>query len=260
MTRLSTTIVALSLLSGISAVHGTELARDSFDYAETATLDSQAGGTGFTAAWFAESNVTIQDAAANIAGADFASVMNRPFGPVSDDVVYVGVRLQTAGWDDDFMQLTVSNGGTGNAREGMTMGLDGRNPIGFYTRIGTSGEGSSFSTAATFVDGTSYAMVGKFSKDGGSNYNRVDLFVDPVGLTEPAVPDATRDGIDSMISELSLFTIRNALMEGTETIRISDLRIATSFAAAVPDLPEPSSFVLAVFPLVGLLTMRRRRG
>jgi hypothetical protein len=258
MTRLSTALIALALLGGISAVHGTELARDPFDYADGAALLSQVGGSGFTDAWFAESNVTIQGGAASIEGADFGSVMNRPFSPASDDVVYVGVRLKTDGWDDDFMQLTVSNGGTGNARESMTMGLDGRNPIGFYTRIGTSGEGSSFSTAATFADATSYAMVGKFSKEGGNTYNRVDLFVNPVGVAEPAIADATREGIDSLISELSLFTVRNALMEGTETIQISDLRIATSFADAVPAVPEPSSFVFAVFPLVGLLTMRRR--
>ncbi len=100
-------------------------------------------------------------------------------------------------------------------------------------------------------------MVGKFSKDGGSaTYNRVDFFVDPVGLTEPAMADATRDGIDSTLNELSLFTVRTALMEGTETILIDDLRVATSFAAAVP---EPSSLLLAAVAVSGLLGLRRQR-
>ncbi len=43
-------------------------------------------------------------------------------------------------------------------------------------------------------------------------------------------------------------------MEGTETILIDDLRVATSFAAAVP---EPSSLLLAA--VAGLLGLRRQR-
>jgi hypothetical protein len=232
------------------------LASDAIDYTEGDVLNSQAGGIGWTDAWFAESNVTIQGGAASIAGADFPHLMSRPFAPTSD-TLYVGMQLRTDMWDNDFMQLQVSNGATGNGANTMTVGLDGRNAIGFYSRIGTSGQGSSFSTGATFADATDYLLVGKFSKDGGSaTYNRVDFFVDPVGLTEPAMADATRDGIDSTLNELSLFTVRTALMEGTETILIDDLRVATSFAAAVP---EPSSLLLAAVAVTGLLGRCRRR-
>jgi len=245
----------MSLTCGLKTVEAAELASDAFDYTDGDALNSQAGGSSWTGPWFAESNVTIQGGTVTIAGADFMHLMSRPFASTSD-TLYVGMRLRTAAWDDDFMQLQVSNGATGNDAATMTVGLDGRNALGFYARIGTSGQGSSFSTGATFADATDYLLVGKFSKEGGANYNRVDFFVNPAGLTEPATPDATRDGIDSTLSELSLFTVRTALMEGTETIFIDNLRVATSFAAAVP---EPSSLLLAAVAVTGLLGRRRQR-
>lgn len=231
------------------------LGHDSFNYGDGEVLDGLVGGTGFDGPWFSEPVVTSADRtlafggqtgapkAALINGADFLTVMNRPFETV-EDTLYVGMLLRAEVWDDDFMQLTVSDGETGNARASMTVGIDGRNPVGFYARTGTSGEGSSFSESAEFAIETDYFLVGKFSKDGVDTYNRVDLFVNP-GDTEPETADAIRVDIDSQLEQLSLFSVRTALMEGDEEIYLDELRVGTSFSDVLlsgVELPDPGDF------------------
>jgi hypothetical protein len=163
-----------------------------------------------------------------------------------DSNLYMGVLIRTEEWDDDFIQLQVSNGATGDSVETMTIGVDGRNAAGFYSRIGHNSLGSSFSTGAIHEIDTDYLLVGKFSKDGGSaTYNRVDLFVNPTGTTEPDTPDATREGIESPLSELSMFTVRTALMEGPELFFLDELRLATSFTEVLlsgTELPDAGDF------------------
>ncbi len=249
--------VMIATLLVEQSASGAVRAHEPFNYDSGSELNGADSGVGWTDVWFAEPIATVEDKAINfggetgapkaalVTGSDFLQVLSRPFAPVSD-TLYMGLLIRAEEWDDDFIQLQVSDGATGNSAGTMTIGLDGRDPIGFYARTGTSGDGSSFSDGAIFETDTDYFLVGKFSKDGGSaTYNRVDLFVNPEGLTEPELPDATREGVDSTVDQLSLFTMRNALMEGPELIYLDELRIGTTFndvLLAGGTLPDPGDF------------------
>jgi hypothetical protein len=190
--------------------------------------------------------------------ADVPDFMVRPFASTSD-TVYLGFLIRNGGGIDnaDFLNFQVSDGATGNTTSALGVGIRNNPGNPFFARVGDSGSGSSTTNSSTnaTVD-TTFLLVAKFSKDGGSStYNRTDLFINPLDANEPVTADATASSGVTGLSSLSLFSVRNFQPEAGDTVFIDELRIGTSFADVVP---EPSHAVLLLLG-GGALLLRRRR-
>ena len=92
---------------------------------------------------------------------------------------------------------------------------------------------------------------------GGTNYDRVDLFVNPTSLDEPGTASATA-AFDSGLSTVDDLLIRTVGLDGGDFYVIDNLRIATTFSEAIV-VPEPSAAAALALAAAGRLTARRRR-
>ncbi|MEX2214680.1 MAG: PEP-CTERM sorting domain-containing protein, partial [Phycisphaeraceae bacterium] len=195
-------------------------------------------------------------ATANLA--DIPNFLTRAL-PAITDTVYMSLLIRNVTGVDsgDFYSFLVSNGALGNTDAGLSIGIrnNANNP--FFTRVGGSTNGDT-DNAALATAGVDFLLVAKFSKDGSSNYNRVDLFINPTSLAEPLVANATSISGVTGINTLSLFSIRNFNPEAGDTVLFDNLRFATTFRDAIALVPEPSTLALGLAGLLSLGARRRR--
>jgi hypothetical protein len=100
------------------------------------------------------------------------------------------------------------------------------------------------------VEDTTFLLVGKLSKVASSNYNLMDLFVNPSTLIEPT-PDATRSAAFG-VGTVSFFTLRTVTLNTGDRYDFDALRIGTTYLDVVGEMPvpEPSTFSIAAVGLV----------
>jgi hypothetical protein len=93
----------------------------------------------------------------------------------------------------------------------------------------------------------------KISKDSGlatDRYNRVELFLDGTSIISRANPNLMIE------ATMSVLHFRLSSLEAADRVYIDDLRIATTYAEAVP---EPSGIALICFGLtLGIVVLRKR--
>lgn len=243
---------------------------ESFEsYTAGAALSAGAGGTGWTANWSAIAGITAESAALtytngaiSISGgtrtgqvgsvADNTSAASRQFASQTNSTLYMSMLFSlSAGTTDvdDFLHfmfnndtLNTNSGGFGDLSQTTTT-LD--------ARIGTTNGGTSTLGSTSITLGTTYFLVAKLSKS-VTNYDRVDLFVNPSTLTEGS-PSVT-DSADAGISSIAFFTLRTLAIDATDKYQFDELRIGTTYADVVP---EPAS--TALLALGGFSTCLRRR-
>jgi len=152
--------------------------------------------------------------------------------------------------DDDFVQFYTNNGGDSNQGASMGARNNENNPL--FVRVdGTSPTANSSTNA---VNGVTFQLVMKIEKTGthAPNYDHAELFIDQATEGEP---DAEITG-NGATATLSAFNVRtHAFDAGADAVYVDELRIATTYAAAIP---EPSSFILAALGLLGMRGRRRR--
>lgn len=267
--------------------YGASLAEDDFDGDGVAgdNLNGKNGGAGFTAPWSTSgAHVTLQTKTLNPpigpSGTSLAariqptadvgnddSVMNRPFTPTSS-TVYLGMTVRVESLESgDFINFQLSDGDVGNTAETLGFGISNDANNSFFARIGTSGNTTTSSVSAT--DDTDFRVVAKLSIDGGTEFNRVDLFIDPTGTDELSQTiAATQLGPSSGLTMLSLFNIRVNSFESSDLLFMDNLFISDTFAEAVLGevevevVPEPSG--MAIWAVLGAVAgafciLRRRR-
>jgi hypothetical protein len=94
------------------------------------------------------------------------------------------------------------------------------------------------------LDGSNHLIVLKFVLSGaaGDGLDAVTMYLDPTSLTEPTIPNAQRIGTGSGTPgafDFTLGALGPATFGGGTTTVFDELRVATTFAEAVPDFPLP---------------------
>jgi len=158
----------------------------------------------------------------------------------------------TVAVDSDFIQMGFD---TAWANPHVSIGQSRSSSVpAWFARAGTS---STNYAADTVVPENTYFLVAKVSKESGStNYNRVDLYVNPTSLTEPGTPTVSRTGTDSGISNLAYFVIREAFVETADTYYFDEIKVVDSWAGAIP---EPATLALMGLGIAGIYLGRRLR-
>ncbi len=230
------------------------------------------GEIGWTGNWAttppAGGAVTVQSAAVVGGGsraaelddtANSINVANRTFTPQTGSTVYFSVLFDVVGGlnADDFVHFYLGNSTTSNNNSG-GFGLVDTGNTKLSAREGTTNGGTTTtggSSATDAVVGTTYLLVGKLSKVSSTNYNRIDLFINPVGLTEPGTPDAFQAGVDTTISTVSVFSVRGFNLDAGDKYQFDEVKVGTTFVDVVP---EPATAGLLTVAAVTLLARRRR--
>ncbi|MBN2022771.1 MAG: hypothetical protein JW809_08235 [Pirellulales bacterium] len=289
-------LVAVQLLSATAPATAELIAADDFEsYSLGSILDQGTVGGGWASAWSGRGStksgyVPLRDVSAGVMAGfgqslevGFSSIttsgaptnhniVQRTFDAQTGDV-YVGFAVKTTGMDTagvgDFVQLffnnTVDTSNTSSSKDSSLSGAIDFGPA----PDGSEGayivrKGGDYQTPTSFLHPNDeiHRVVIRFSKSGGNggNYDEVALFVDQA--TE-GTPDAMRGETDEVnlaagsLTTLSQLHLRLYGLEATDRVYVDDLRIATTYAEAIP---EPSGLALA---LVGggllLAVIHRRR-
>lgn len=132
----------------------------------------------------------------------------------------------------------------------------------FAARSSTGSDGTAQTYTGTGTEvGRTYFLVVKASKvNGSTNYNKVDLWVDPETLSEPptAFESATSPTKDSGISQASFLILRLSALETNDTYYIDQFKVGDTFASV---LPEPATLALTGLGLGAAAIVRgRKRG
>jgi hypothetical protein len=191
---------------------------DNFEsYPNGSQLNGQNGGSGFTGPYAVDSGflasviaenqslsysggfVSIDGGSRAVSIADAAvsnQLISRPFASQSAVPVYFSFLYRTNNptTSEDFVQIGLSDVATGEPKIsiGSANNTTGNAPPAtFFVRVPTGGAGS-VDSGVTLQPDTTYFLVGKASKTGGSTtYNTIDLYLNPTTLTEPGTPTAT---------------------------------------------------------------------
>jgi len=266
-------IVVLILALAQEELRASLIVYESFDsYTSGSNLNGGAGGTGWTNTWTAPTGTdgaTITTPANYVNGSvvvnggtnalalgnGSSSVSSRGFatqtGTLYFSFLYTPVVGLTTG---DFFQFMMNNDITTNNSGSIGDLNTGANLLG--VRSGGTNGGTTVDSTFSTVQGTTYFLVGKFSKTSGGNYNRIDLFINPSSDIEPGSADAFSTG-DSGITSVAFFTMRSSGMTLGDFYNFDELRVGTTFADVVP-VPEPGTWSL-IFVSVGLITWFVRR-
>lgn len=255
------------------------LAYDSFEsYTNGSTLATGSGGTGWTANWSSVSTVTTatpatsltySSGAVNVNGGSRTAqvsttgttdnVASRAFSTQTGTVYFSFLfRLASGTSDDDFIQFSLNNDTdiVNSGSIGDLSNTTGTNT--FSSRIGGSSGGATVQSSISIVQATTYLLVGKISKVSSSNYNRMELFVNPATLNETGVV-ATQNA-SAATAAASFFTVRVSNIESSDQYQFDELRIGTEWAdVVVSAVPEPSSWAALTGACGLMLAFGKRR-
>ncbi|MCA9247753.1 MAG: PEP-CTERM sorting domain-containing protein, partial [Planctomycetales bacterium] len=269
-------LVAALLNIGTPQAQAARLVADNFDTYTAGNLAGNNGGFEVNGAWtsayssiaqanvvsgglnYSNGSINLNGGAQSVAltaGSD--SAVSRSFSPQTGTVYFSVLYQPVAGFDvSDHIQFALSD----DADVNNAGSIGKRSTSNLFARIRSTSD-TNGDTGTNAVQGVTNLLVGKISKNASTNYNRLELFIDPASLTEPGVPDATVNatlGIDT----LSSFVIRTAVFDGGDQMNFDLLQIGTTFDSVVTQpfaVPEPTAAALLGLGLLGLATRRRRR-
>jgi hypothetical protein len=254
------TSVAFSLGMAVAGVsNGALIAADDLESYSVGSLNNGSGGTGWTSNWTSISGMNVASPGIDgartgqiNAAADNVVAATRGFA-TQTGTVYFSVRFRpVSGLEvSDFIHFYIGSSSTSNANSG-GFGIISTETNRLGARVGGTNGGDTTSSSISAVQGESYLLVGKLMKEASANYNRIHLFVNPVGATEPAVPDAN-DFASAGIGSVNRFNIRTFNLDSGDVYQFDSIRIGTTFSDVIP---EPATVGLLALAIP--LTRRRR--
>ena len=261
-----------ALLLGSPLVQAALIAYDNFSYTAGATIGGQNGGSGWTGAWATNGMATnysastaltysngsvevVGDTRTALVGSNTADLYARAFAPQTSTLYFSFLfRLDSNTLNvDDFVHFMLNNDTSNDTSGGIGLLSTTTNRLG--ARIGTTNGGDTTSSAIDLAANTTYFLVGKIWKNGGANYNTVDLFINPSSNIEPGTSSAT-DTVTMTMGTISYFTVRGFNIDADDRYVFDELRIGDTFASVV--VPEPSVAALILGGAAMLIAGRRR--
>ena len=114
-------------------------------------------------------------------------------------------------------------------------------------------------------DGMTHCVVLRFDLTGNDGNDAVSVYLDPMGMTEPAVPSAKITAADFAGGSLNFLADRISPVTefsftGAEVAaKYDDMRVGTEFAdVACMPAPEPATIGMFVVGAIGLMMLRKR--
>lgn len=284
-------ISLIALEIGTGEIRAATVAYDGFDsYAPGAQLESGMdgspgtglnGGTGFTSPWniddpfktrvtvstqplnYSNGQISIQGGTSAVLfgdAADSNQLLSRAFAPQTGMLFFSFLyRTQNPpATSEDFVQVGFSDVTTGEPKAsiGSANTAQGNGaPPQFFARVPNAG--TSVLSGIVFQKDTNYFLVGKASKTAGSaTFNRIDLFVNPTTLLEPAATSATSTAAaGSGVGTFANLIVRTARQDAGDAYFVDELRIGTTYLDVIPE-PGAATMLMAAGGCV--LGCRRR--
>jgi hypothetical protein len=193
-------------------------------YTANAVIDVVAGGLAYSNGAISIDGGT-QHAVINNFNAD--SLLSRPFTSQSGTIYFSFLFRPVSGVSsDEFVQFMMNND-TASATSAAVIMRD------HFEARGTAASGSPPSPDSPVVPvaGTTYLLVGKVSKVASTNYNRVELFVNPSSLTETSADATATTNIG--VGSLGFFTVRTANLAAGDMYQFDALRVGTTWGDVV---------------------------
>jgi hypothetical protein len=275
-------LAVLCLAAG--ATQAAVIASDNFEsYAVGALTRSANGGTGWGGTYnyssgtiydpycnivtkslsYSSGSISVDGGSQAFAFSDFAShesyIARALATPVTQDVVYVSYLLQTTNISSTLqsgLAMSDTNLVSGNIRA-----TAGKNGDKFWTRV-TNGSSTidNDMTSSVILPGSTHFLVAKISKVAGTDYNQIELFVDPTSTTEGSANCAyyVMSSGDSLTTNFAAYQFRIASAYAGNVNYIDNLTVADDFAGAV-GAPEPATMGLLVIGGIATLLRRRRK-
>lgn len=280
--HLSSALVGALLVFPVLS-QGALIVADSFDYGTATTtvnLNGQNGGTNGTGLWAgtytALTGINVVDGALSYSGGSITidggsrtgqvtgqvnsdGAVRRDFSSQTGTVYFSFLYRLNAGdsFNDDFAQFFLNNAQSTSANNVSNVAIGNLNTSANFFGA-RAAEGSNVTTdpsAQAISSGVTYFLVGKVSKVSTTNYNTVELFVNPTSNTEPFTASATATR-DTGLASLQRFGIRTVNLDTDDRLQFDELKIGTTFESVV--VPEPTSAALGLLG-AALLCLRRRR-
>ncbi len=258
--------------AGLLAYDGFE----SYTPSTTTTVAGGNGGTGWVGAWQGTNvtNPVVRDSAYDysngvvvIDGGDQSlrlshahdAYINRQFATQTGTVYFsLLLTVNTALANNHYVVFALSD--SPSQAQSAASGLNNTS----NTTLGVRLTSTDFNSASNVSSNTSvfqnqtYLLVGRVAKEAGLSptaYDRLDLWVNPATLTEPAYNARVNRSIHPG-STLSWFTVRTVNLNGTQDYRLDEIRIGTTWESVVA-IPEPATLALLAAGAVVMLSRRR---
>jgi len=139
--------------------------------------------------------------------------------------------------------------------------LDYNGPNMGYRDDGTPGalfarlSASVYASSGTLSNDTTYLLIGKLERSGDGTYDDISFWVNP-GAGDSNSPDDTAS-IATGAANFSTFGLRvGSLLEAADEVVYDEILVSDTWDGAIP---EPSTGLLALGALAGILALRRRR-
>lgn len=267
-------LILAGLLISVSATsHGALLFSQGVDSLTVGNLNGQAGFSAMTDAQivtgglsYSNGDITVAGGSQHISTAGLVPgnnvVYSNTFAAQSGTVYFSIVMDWTNQGNDDFLFFGLSDAASSSILNsgGLVIHNQGTAEGTVSGRIRNDGFANTTTTSTGFDFGINTSspvmIVGSLSKVASTNYNTLNLWVNPSSLTE-GVSDltVTRDmGIASGLDTLYFFS--GAANENDEVLGQDNILIGTTYETVVP---EPGSFGLILGLAFSVVVLLRRR-